>query len=93
MSSLAELTPQFLGQLCFIRNMSGIDQQLIHYVHPLAVLLILITISMLAKKSLRFSSFVSKGIINFICFIFNIIIYFCGNHFLAVNETTDIYGY
>ena len=68
MSSLAKLTPQFLGQLCFIRNMSGIDQQFIHYVHPLAVLLILITISMLAKKSHRFSSFVSKGIINFICF-------------------------
>ncbi|XP_065895993.1 probable outer membrane protein pmp20 [Dysidea avara] len=36
-SSIAKLTPQFLGQLCLVKNMSGIDQQSIHYVHPLAV--------------------------------------------------------
>ena len=69
MSSLAKLTPQFLGQLCLVRNMSGIDQQFIHYVHPVVVFLILVMISRLAKRSRKVSSFVSKGIISFICFL------------------------
>ena len=69
MSSLAKLTPQFLGQLCLIRNMSGIDQQFIHYVHPVVIFLILVMISGLARRSRRVSSFVSKGIISFICFL------------------------
>ena len=69
MSSLAKLTPQFLGKLCLIRNMSGIDQQFMHYMHPTAVSLILIVISMLARRSHGFSSFVSRGIIHFICFL------------------------
>ena len=69
MSSLAKLTPQFLGQLCLARNMSGIDQQFIHYVHPMVVLFILIMISVFAKRSRRVSSFISRGIIHFICFL------------------------
>ena len=66
-SSLAKLTPQFLGQLCLVRNMSGIDQQFIHYVHPMVVLFILIMISVLARRSRRVSS--CRGIIHFICFL------------------------
>ena len=69
MSSLAKLTPQFLGELCLVRNMSGIDQQFIHYVHPIVVSLILLMISMLARRSHRISSFISRGIIHFICFL------------------------
>ena len=65
MSSLAKLIPQ----LCFIRNMSGIDQQFIHYLHPLAVLLILIMVSMLARKSHKISNFISRGIICFVCLL------------------------
>ena len=30
-SSVAKLLPQFLGQLCFVEGMSGIDQQFIYY--------------------------------------------------------------
>ena len=69
MSSLTKLTPQFLGQLCLVRDMSGIDQQFIHYAHPAAVLFILIMISILARRSSKVSSFVSRGIIPFICFL------------------------
>ena len=69
MSSLAKLTPQFLGQLCLVQNMSGIDQQFIHYVHPTIIALILIMISMLARRSRRVSAFISRGIIHFICFL------------------------
>jgi len=69
LSSLAKLTPQFLGQLCFVKNMSGIDQQFIHYVHPIMISLILIMISVLARRSRRVASFVSRGVIHFICFL------------------------
>ena len=51
LSSLAKLTLQLLGQLCFVRHMSGIDQQFIYYVHPIMISLTLIMISVLARKS------------------------------------------
>ena len=69
MSSIANVTPRFLGRLCLLKNMSGIDQQFIHYVHPLAVSLILIIISWLAKHLKGFSAFVSRVIIHAICFL------------------------
>ena len=47
--------------------MSGIDQQIIHYIHPLAVIVILVMISLLARRSRRFSSIISHGIIHVIC--------------------------
>ena len=68
-SSLARLTPQFLGQLCFVTELSGIDQQFIHYIHPLAILFILLLISISARFSPRLSLFVSRGVIHVICFL------------------------
>ena len=69
MSSVAKVIPQFLGQLCLLKDMSGIDQQFIHYLHPLVVSLILIMISWLARHFKRFADFVSRGIIHAICFL------------------------
>jgi len=69
MSSVSKVTPQFLGQLCLIKNMSGIDQQVIHYVHPLAVTIIVGVICLSARMSYKFSAFVSRGIIHVICFL------------------------
>ena len=69
LSSIAKITPQFLGHLCLLENMSGIDQQFIHYVHPLAVSVILIIICWLARNSKRLSMIISKGIIRAICFL------------------------
>ena len=69
MSSVAKITPQFLGHLCLVENISGIDQQFIHYIHPLAISVILITICWLARKSKRLSMFISRGIIRVICFL------------------------
>ena len=67
MSSIVKITPQFLGQICFIKNMSGIDQQFIHYLHPFAISLFLAMITLLARRSRRLSTFISKGIIHVIC--------------------------
>jgi len=69
MSSIAKVTPQFLGRLCLVTYMSGIDQQFIHYVHPLAVAIIIAIICLSARISYKFSSFVSRGIIRVICFL------------------------
>ena len=68
-SSAAKVTPQFLGPLCLFKNMSGIDQQFIHYIHPLAVSVILVMISWLVRYSKRLSMFISRGIIRAICFL------------------------
>ena len=68
-SSIAKITPQFLGQLCLVENMSGIDQQFIHYAHPLAVTIILAIICQSARISYRISTFVSRGIIHVICYL------------------------
>ena len=67
MSSFAKIISQFLGENCFISNMSGIDQQFIHYIHPFAISLYLVMITMLARRSYRLSSFISKGIIHVMC--------------------------
>ena len=67
MSSVAKVIPQFLGKFCFIPNMSGIDQQFIHYIHPVAISLFLVLITVFARRSHRLSSFISKGIIHVIC--------------------------
>ena len=69
MYSIFKLTPQFLGQLCLVSGLSGIDQQFIHYVHPLAVSFMLIMIVVLARLSHRLSAFISRGIIRVICFL------------------------
>ena len=67
--SVVELTPQFLGKLCLLRNISGIDQQFIHYIHPLAVSLILVIITLVARCSRRLSLLISRGIIHVICLL------------------------
>ena len=66
-SSSAKIIPQFLGQFCFTTNMSGIDQQFIHYIHPVAISLFLVMITVLSRRSHRLSNFISKGIIHVIC--------------------------
>ena len=68
-SSTAKIIPQFLGKFCFIKNMSGIDQQFIHYTHPVAVSFFLILITVLARRFRRLASFISKGIIHVICYL------------------------
>ena len=68
-SSVAKLIPQFLGQLCLVVDMDEIDQQFIHFIHPLAVSSILIIISLAARRSYRISSLISKDIIRVICLL------------------------
>ena len=69
MSSTVTVTPQFLGHLCLQENISGIHQQFIHYIHPLAITMILIFVCWLARRSRRLAMFISRGIIQAICFL------------------------
>ena len=66
-SSFSKITPQFLGELCLTTGMSGIDQQFIHYIHPSAIIVLLVVISLLARCSVRISTFISRAIIRVIC--------------------------
>ena len=68
-SSFSKITPQFLGELCLTTEMGGIDQQFIHYIHPTAVILILVIITLSARSSRRISAFISRGIIHVICLL------------------------
>ena len=69
LSSIAKLLPQFLGQLCFVKGLSGIDVRFIHYSHPLAVSLILLVLSIFMRFSRRLSLFVSRAVIHAICLL------------------------
>ena len=69
MSRFAKLTPQFIRQWCLVRNLSGIDQQFIHYLHAAVVSFILLIITVLAKRSVRISSFVSRVSIHYVCLL------------------------
>ena len=69
LSSIFKLAPEVLGELCLARGLSGIDTQFIQYVHPLAISIILIIISLVARCSQRLSLFIARGIIHVICFL------------------------
>ena len=69
LASFSKLLPQFLGRLCFVKGLSGIDQQFIHYLHPFAILLILWLISVSARFSHKISSFLSRAVIHAICLL------------------------
>ena len=66
-SSLAKLTPQFIGKLCSVEGLSGIDQQFINYIHVLAVSLILFAITKVVKYSRRMAYFGKHYIVRTIC--------------------------
>ena len=69
LSSFSKLTPQFLGKLCFVEGLSGIDQQFIHYTHALAVFILTIAIVIAARWSMKIASIVSRCIIRVICLL------------------------
>ena len=50
-TSIIRLNPGFVGFLCFIKGMSGIDQYALRFIHPTGIILILILLSVLARWS------------------------------------------
>ena len=69
LSSFAKLTPQFLGKLCFIQGLSGIDQQIIHYAHVLVVFLLLTVVVITARCSAKIATIVNRCTIRVICLL------------------------
>ena len=69
LSSFAQLTPQFLGKLCLVKGLSGIDQLFIHYSHAVGVSLLLLLVVVVVRCSARISLFVSRCIIRVICLL------------------------
>jgi len=54
-SGFAELTPKFLGQLCLVEGLSGIDQLFIHYCHAIAISLFLVVFVAIVNNSRKIS--------------------------------------
>ena len=67
LSSLAKLNPQFLGRLCFIKNLDAIDQQFIHYCHVVFISVILFGIVITAKYCKRIAFYVDRCIVQVVC--------------------------
>ena len=67
LSSFSKLTPQFLGELCLTTGMSGIDQQFLHYNHPTVVIVIILIISLLARKFPKYIEIISRKMDCVIC--------------------------
>ena len=68
-SSVARLIPQFLGRLCFVEGMSGINQHFIHYLHPLAVLVIVSLLSISTRFLSDYHYFISRAVIHAVCLL------------------------
>ena len=69
MSSVIRLSPRFIGELCLVEGMSGIDQQIMHYIHQIAIWLVIMMITLLARFSHRLSVFLGREIIHVICLL------------------------
>ena len=69
LSSFAKLTPQFLGKICFIQGLSGIDQLFIHYFHAISVSFLIAVIVIAARYSFKIASIVSHSILHVICLL------------------------
>ena len=67
LSSFAKFNPQFLGRLCFIKNLDAIDQQFIHYCHIVPISIILIGIYVIAKCNNRALSYVNRFMVHVTC--------------------------
>jgi len=55
LSGFAKLTPKFLGQLCLVEGLSGIDQLFIHYCHAVAISLFLVAFVAIVNNSRKIS--------------------------------------
>ena len=69
LSSFAQLTPRFLGQLCLVEGMSGIDRLFVHYSHAVAITFLLFAFVYTVKYSPRISLFISRCILRVICLL------------------------
>ena len=69
LSSFAKLNPQFLGGLCFIKNLDAIDQQFIHYCHVVFISVILFVIYIISKCNERALFYVKHCIVQVTCLV------------------------
>ena len=68
-SDISQLNPRFLGKLCLVQRMSGIDQLFIHYCHAGAVSALLFAFVVAANSFRRVSELISRCIIRVFCLL------------------------
>lgn len=100
LSGLVNLTPRFLGSLCLVKGLSGIDQQFIHYVHPVAMTLLILLIPKVIKCSKRADDVLNKiGTARSLCLLLLLCYTSISStslkllRFLTFEETHTVYTY
>ena len=69
-SAFFNLSPIFIGKLCLSDKIEGIDQQFIHYIHPLAIVLLILIVAALANRSVKVTAFLGRvGMVRSICLL------------------------
>jgi len=90
LSSIVNLSPKFLGQLCLTEGLSGIDQEIIHYVHPLAVVLLLLIIARVANRSVRVTAILGqRGVSSIYLFVAVALLHIIFIHLMATIKTCN----
>jgi len=69
LSGFAQLAPKFLGELCLVEGLDGIDQLFIHYCHAGAVSVVLVLLIVTARYSRKISEFISHCVIRVFCLL------------------------
>ena len=69
LSSFAKLNPQFIGKLCFIKDLDAIDQQFIHYCHVVFISITLIGTVIVSKCNKRVFSYIKHLIVPVTCLL------------------------
>ena len=70
LSSIVNMTPKFLEKLCLCKGLSGIDQEAIHYIHPFAIVLLLLIIARAANRSIKVTAYIGqRGVVRSICLL------------------------
>ena len=67
--TIFKLYPGFLFRVCFVEGMFAVDQYVIHYAHPTAVLMLIWLLTKVAKNSTNFTILIRKAAIPTICLI------------------------
>ena len=68
LSSFAKLDPQFLGRLCFLKNLEAINQHFIQYCHMVFISILLAGIVITAKCFKRMAFYVDHCIVQVVCY-------------------------
>jgi len=69
LSSLVNLSPMsLLGELCLAKGLTGIDQQFVHNIHPLTIIILLLVV-VIVKHSIKITFTFGRHGVRYFCLL------------------------